>query len=158
MPLRGRGLNLKTPDKMSEPEYFNNEHNIKFTEQDGQVRALEVVAVAAAGRRRGRGDGGDSGVRDHAVQGADRGGRRMVLPAAPLLAAGDCGGDDLVSRVMRDALARGALAGPIGDGGAARFVAGRPMVLAAELFRVGVQSAAERRLRARRRSRLCRRQ
>jgi hypothetical protein len=60
-------LNLKTPDKVSEPECFSNEHYIKFTEQYGQIRAMEVVAVAAAGHRRGSGDGGDSGVRDRAV-------------------------------------------------------------------------------------------
>src|SRR5215475_15174483 len=71
----------------------DNDQHIERDEQYWQIRALEVVAVAAAGRRRGRGDGGDSSVRDMAVQRADSGRRQMVLLAAPLVAVGDGGCD-----------------------------------------------------------------
>src|SRR5262245_62010436 len=90
----------------------DNEHLIRRDGQDGQIRALEVMAVASADRRRGCGYSGDPGIRDHAVQGADRGGRGMVLPAAPLVADFDGDSDCRVSRAVREALARGAMVEP----------------------------------------------
>src|SRR5262245_57442454 len=101
------------------------------------------MAVVVAGRRRGGGDSGDSGVRDYAIQGADRVRRRMVLPAAPLVAAGDGDLDGTVSRAVREALARGAVVEPPRDAGVTRAIARRRLVRAAESFRVDVQSVAE---------------
>src|SRR5262245_51052325 len=62
----------------------DNGNRIERDGQDGQIRALEDMAVSVSDRRGSCGYGGDPGLRDHAVQGADRGGPGMVLPAAPL--------------------------------------------------------------------------
>ena len=90
------------------------------------------MAVAISNHRRDGGDGGDSGICDIAIQGADGVWPEMVILVAPLLPNGDDHFNGLITRALRSALARVALVGTIGDGGAAGALAHCLLVRAAE--------------------------